>query len=159
MEENKNSVTGSPEAKNPELASAQALAEMSTKLKDLEAENKQLQEAKSKYYDAILNGGEISSEEEKHRTRQEIRSDLVKGVNNDINNLDYCKLVVELDDESRRTTGQSVFLPKGRNAIPTVEEYNTADKLNAVFKECIEEADNDPVRFNMALKSKMSKGR
>lgn len=150
----------SPQSANPEVATAELVQRLQARLNKVEAENKSLSEAKAKYYDAVLNGG-ISQKpaEVQHRSMEEIRKDLINTFADDkeCTNLDYCKLVVELDDESRRTTGESVFLPKGHNVTPTVDEYNTADKMNAVLKECIEKADGNPIAFNAELKTHMAK--
>lgn len=146
---------------NPEIEQARTLAELKNKVTVLENENKNLQEAKSKYYDQILNGGSADPiVEQKHRPIKEIRDDMIKGFENDITNLDYCKLAVELDDAIREDANDrgkvdSAFLPKGKDVQITVDEYNTADKMNKVLKECIEEADGNPDKFNMALEAHM----
>lgn len=157
MAEEKTNETSSQESTtNPEVDSAQALSERNSRIKDLEKQNAQLQEAKSKYYDAVLNGGDAPSAEEKHRSIKDIREDMIKGVENGINNLDYCKLALELDKEVRRTTNESVFVPKGRQVIVEPKEYASADKLTQCLEDCIRDADGDPVRFNRALQSHIS---
>lgn len=150
-------------ATNPEVEAAQTLAELKNKVNILENENKNLREAKSKYYDVILNGATSDPVvEQKHRSIKEIRDDIIKGFENNISNLDYCKLAVELDDAIRDDAADngkidSAFLPKGKDVQITVDEYNTADKMNKVLKECIDQADGNPEKFNMALESHMSR--
>lgn len=159
MPEKENETTA-PTSSNPELETAQAIEKLQAQVAALKGENDNLREAKSKYFDKVLNSSGEAPTEEKHRSIDEIRKDLVNGVHSDnMSNLDYCKLIIELDDETRRTKGHSAFLPQGKDVNPTVDEYATADKLNSVLKECINQADDDPVQFNMALKAHMPKER
>lgn len=138
---------------NPEVEEVQALNELKKRVEQLTEENKNLQQAKHDYYDAVLNGQKPSAPaEEKHRPIKEIRDDLVKGVENGITNLDYCTLVLELDNESRRVNGESCFLPKGHQVGQIKQdEYASADHLNEVLTDCIAKAKGDPNAFNIYL--------
>lgn len=157
-EKEKTSETTAQVSKNSELDTAQVIEQLKAQVDSLTEANSNLEEAKRAYYDKVLNGSSETPSEEKHRTISEIKADMTKGISSgDMTNLDYCKLAVELDDECRRVNNYSAFLPKGKDVQTTVDEYNTADKMNAILKECIEESDNDPVRFNMALKAHMPK--
>lgn len=138
---------------NPEAAQAQALIELKSQVDQLSKENANLKEAKARYYDAVLNDGTpTDATPVSHRPLADIKRDMRK---EDLTNLEYCTLAIELDDAVREDTGDSAFLPKGRDVTVTADEMNTADKMNAILKECIAEADGDPVRFNMALKAHM----
>lgn len=159
---NLNSETVPQSSSNPELDQARTLTELKNQITNLENENKNLQEAKSKYYDAVLNGTSSPVAEKKHRSIGEIRGDLIKSLDHDVTNLDYCTLAVELDnavreDAEKHNKMDSVFLPHGKDIQPTVDEYNTATKINSVLQDCIDKADGDPERFNMELSSRMSK--
>lgn len=155
-EETNQSVTATQTVdSNPEVDSARALEELKTQVDSLTRQNKQLQEAKHDYYDKVLNGSNTpQAAEAEHRSLQEIRNDLRAFQDKDITptNLEYCKLVLELDNESRRTTGDSIFLPKGHQ-VGTVkpEEYQVADTFHDILSDCIDKADNDPTAFNIAL--------
>lgn len=161
--EDLNNVPATQAVVNPETAEAQALSELRKQVDVLSKKNNQLQEAKSKYYDAVLNGvNPAENAQPEHRSIQDIRADLIKGFDANITNLDYCKLAVELDDAVRADAAKrgkvdSAFLPHGEKVNVTVDEYNTAEKMNSVLKECIAAADNNPERFNLELKSHMSK--
>lgn len=136
---------------------ASALNEMSNKVRNLEAQNAELMAAKKKYYDTILNGGTVE-EVAPYRTRDEIRKELFSIEDKDnMTNLDYAKLAVELDDACIREQGESCFLPKGKGVTPTVDERDVAVRMNAVLKECIEEADGDPHIFDQALQRRIRK--
>lgn len=154
--EEKQSESTSQVSSNSELDTAQVIEQLKAQVDSLTEQNSNLEEAKRQYYDKVLNGSTPAPTEEKHRTISEIKAEMTKELaSGEMSNLDYCKLAVELDDECRRTSNYSCFLPKGKDVEPTAEEYNTADKMNAILKECIEEANNDPIRFNMALKAHM----
>lgn len=140
------------------LAEAQALTEMRNRNASLEAQNAELLAAKKKYYDAILNGQTAEDNGPKERTRNEIRKDLFgKDGKENMSNLEYAKLVVELDDACIRETGESCFLPKGRNVTPTAEEILTAEKVHNCLADCIEKADGDAVVFNQELERRIKK--
>lgn len=139
------------------LSEAQALNEMSMKVRNLEAQNAELMAAKKKYYDSVLNGQTVE-EVAPYRTRDEIRKDLFGREEKDnMSNLEYAELAVELDDACIRETGESCFLPKGKGVTPTVDEKDVALRMNSVLKECIEEADGDPEVFDQALKRRIRK--
>lgn len=159
MPEKENETTAQVSS-NPEIDTAQAIEKLQAQIESLKTENDNLKEVKREYFDKVLNSSGETPTEEKHRPIDEIRKDIVNGVHSDnMSNLDYCKLIIELDDETRRTKGHSAFLPQGKDVNPTVDEYATADKLNSVLKECISQADDDPVQFNMALKAHMPRER
>lgn len=163
MEEQEDSVTASQSQTNPEVDSARALTELKAQVDELTKQNQQLQQAKHDYYDAVLNGSNTPQvAEEKHRSMDAIRNDLRAFQDNDVTptNLEYCKLVLELDDESRRTTGESVFIPQG-SQVGTVkpEEYQVADNLHDILEDCIAKADDDPTAFNIALSTRVDETR
>lgn len=164
MDDNKtlNNETVTPTVNNPELTEAQTLNELKNQITELQAQNKNLQEAKTKYYDAVLNGNSAAVEQPEHRSIGDIRADMINGFEHNITNLDYCKLAVELDDAVRSDAAKhnkvdSVFLPHGKDIQPTVDEYNSANKMNEVLRQCIDQSNNDPDQFNMLLQSHMSK--
>lgn len=131
------------------LAEAQALTEMSSKVRNLEAENAELKAAKKKYYDAVLNGNTLEDNGPKERTVKEIRKDLFGRDNkDDMTNLEYATLAVELDDACIRETGESCFIPKGKNVEVSYDETITATKMKKALQDSIEAADGDPNAFN-----------
>lgn len=140
------------------VVEAQALTEMSKKVNALEAQNAELMAAKKQYYDSILNGQTAEENVPEFRTRDEIRKDLFgKEDKDNMTNLEYATLAVELDDACIRETGESCFLPKGKGVTPTVDERDVAARFNTVLKECIEEAEGDPRVFDQALQRRIKK--
>lgn len=135
---------------------ASALTEMSNKVRNLEAQNAELMAAKKKYYDAILNGNTVEDNGPQYRTRDEIRKDLFQG-DKELSNLEYAKLVVELDDACIREEQESCFLPKGRNVTVTADERDVATRFHNCLVDCIEEADGDNEIFNQAMNRRIKK--
>lgn len=148
MEENQNNEQALDPQQNHAVEEAQALTEMKRRNSELEAENAQLQEAKKQYYDAVLNGQNAEPEVVKLRTRQEIVKDMREAIKNGVTNVKYAELAVELNEACIRETGESCFLPKGRNVSPTADEVALAEKFPAFLQECLEAADGDPDVFN-----------
>lgn len=139
---------------------AEATLKLKKRNEELEQENASLKEAKSKYYDVLLNSNLPEEEEPKKRSSGEIRDELIKKSDEGCSNLDYWKLAIELDDACREeNNGQSCFLPRGNDVVPTADEYARADKVHDVMKECIELSDGDPNVFNMQLEKHMLNNR
>lgn len=139
-----------PASKTDLLDEAQALNEMNRKLKNLEAENAELLTAKKKYYDAILNGQTVE-EVAQYRTRDEIRKELFRQDRDEISNLDYAKLALELDDACIRETGQSCFIPVGTDVNPTVDEKDVAVRFHELLEQAIADSNGDKDTFNSIL--------
>lgn len=138
------------------LEEASALNELGNKVRTLQAQNAELMAAKKKYYDAIINGNTAEDNGPTERTRDEIRKDLFGG-NKELSNLEYAKLVVELDDACIREDGESCFLPKGRNVTVTADERDVANRFHNCLVDCIEEADGDEEIFNQAMNRRIKK--
>lgn len=149
MEENQNNEQALDPQQNHAVEEAQALTEMKRRNSELEAENAQLQAAKKQYYDAVLNGQKAEPEVVKLRTRQEIVKDMREAIQKGgVTNIEYAKLAVELNEACIAETGESCFLPKGRNVSPTADEVALSEKFPDFLKECLEAADGDPDVFN-----------
>lgn len=142
--------TALPASNSDLLDEAQALSEMSRKVKNLEAENAELLVAKRKYYDSILNGQTVE-EVAQYRTLDEIRKDLFQPDRDEISNLDYAKLALELDDACIRETGQSCFIPVGTEVTPTVDEKDVAVRFHELLEQAIADSNGDRDTFNSIL--------
>lgn len=151
---------------NPELAEAEALKKLKEENERLTKENADMKEAKSKYWDSVLNGGKKGEEKPKYRNSEEIRKEMIENSSKNTN-LRNWQLSIELDEAVRRETGASSYLPKGVDEngdpfVPTVQEEENADRVNETIKECLQEAGTDmdtftggdPQLFNMALKKR-----
>lgn len=57
--------------------------------------------------------------------------------------MEYCKKALELDEACIRETGESCFLPVGRNATPTANERDVAVRLNTLIKMALEDCKDE----------------
>lgn len=152
------------EPKQPasETESAAIIQDLQAKLAQMASRNADLEKAKTEYYDKVLNGTNTpeSEPQEKHRSPDEIRKELRGYLDRDETptNLAYCKLIVELDNETKRNGEESVFLPKGHKIGQVKpEEEATAEHLNEVLADCIEKSGDDPDAFNILLAKRIQK--
>lgn len=111
----------------------------------LKADNKKL-------IDALANGTpmdgvvepKVSAVEKINECRKKLFS---KG--NNLNNLDYCKTAVELREALIENGERDPFLPFGHNVLATDSDYESAERVANVMKECIDYADgNDDIFTN-----------
>lgn len=114
----------------------------------LKADNKKL-------IDALANGTQIegmvvepkvSAVENINNLRKRLFS---KG--NDLNNLEYCKAAVELRDALIEKGERDPFLPFGHDVIATDSDYESANRVSTIIKECIDYADGDSDIFTNEL--------
>lgn len=113
----------------------------------LKADNKKL-------IDALANGTQLESVVDSKVSSvdkiDELRTKLFsKGSN--LNNLEYCKTAVELRDALIENGDRDPFLPFGHNVVATESDYETANRVATVMKECIDYADGDSDIFTNEL--------
>lgn len=152
--ENENKDNPSP-AGATESETAEIINGLKAKIEELSKQNSDLLDAKSKYYDKVLNSNNpTSSEAPTHRKKEEVIAELVNYQDRKEipTNLEYCKLIKELDDIQREETGESVFIPTGpKVGDVSPAEYAKADKFSEILADCIEESKGDPNAFNVAM--------
>lgn len=108
----------------------------------LKAENKKL-------INAVVNGQSVDVENQpKHRDADTIRDELF---NSEHSNLDYIKLALELRSTLIAEGKPDPFLPMGSQISPTAEDVQKAEKVAAVYQECIDYADGDSKLFTQEL--------
>ena len=102
--------------------------------------------------DALANGTQLEG-------KVEPKIDAVENINNlrkklfskgsNLNNLEYCKTAVELRDALIENGEKDPFLPFGHNVLATDSDYESAERVANVMRECIDYADgNDDVFTN-----------
>ena len=146
LDEQEQSVTGAVEDSTPDyLEAIQSLKQNSvdrSEYEKLKAENKKL-------INAVVNGQSVDVESQpKHRDADTIRDELF---NNEHNNLDYIKLALELRSTLIAEGKPDPFLPMGAQISPTAEDVEKAEKVAAVYQECIDYADGDSKLFTQEL--------
>ena len=113
----------------------------------LKADNKKL-------IDALANGTPIEGKVEPKIDAVENINNLRKKLfskGNDLNNLEYCKTAVELRDALIEKGERDPFLPFGHDVVATDSDYESANRVATIMKECIDYADGDPDIFTNEL--------
>ena len=104
--------------------------------------------------DALANGtqleGKVEPKIDAVEKINELRKKLFsKGSN--LDNLEYCKTAVELRDALIEKGERDPFLPFGHEVVATESDYESANRVATVMKECIDYADGDPDIFTNEL--------
>ena len=146
MDEELTNVTGKVEDSTQDyLAAIQELKQNSVDRSDydkLKAENKKL-------INAVVNGQSIDvPSQPKMRDPNVIRDELF---NHEHNNLEYVKLALELRSTLIAEGKPDPFLPMGSQIAPTADDVEKAEKVAAVYQECIDYADGNSELFTQEL--------
>ena len=104
--------------------------------------------------DALANGTQLEG-------KVEPKIDAVENINNlrkklfskgsNLDNLEYCKTAVELRDALIEKGERDPFLPFGHEVVATDSDYESANRVATIMKECIDYADGDPDIFTNEL--------
>ena len=109
----------------------------------LQAENKELMKA-------LVNGETIDIEPPKTVDVNALRNEIFDA-DKEMLNLEYVTKALELRDAVIEAGGDDPFLPHGNKIAPTAEDYEAAERVASVFKECVEYADGDSALFTQEL--------
>ena len=112
----------------------------------LKADNKKL-------IDALASGTQIDVVEPKVSAVDKINNLRTKlfGKGNNLDNLEYCKTAIELRDALIEKGERDPFLPFGHEVVATDSDYESANRVANVMRECIDYADGDPDIFTNEL--------
>ena len=113
----------------------------------LKADNKKL-------IDALANGTQIDGVVEPKVSAVESINNLrtkLFGKGSNLDNLEYCKTAVELRDALIEKGERDPFLPFGHDVVATDSDYESANRVATVIKECIDYADGDSNIFTNEL--------
>ena len=113
----------------------------------LKADNKKL-------IDALANGTQVEGVVEPKVSAVENINNLRKklfGKGSNLSNLEYCKTAVELRDALIENGERDPFLPFGHEVVATDSDYESANRVATVMKECIDYADGDSDIFTNEL--------
>lgn len=113
----------------------------------LKADNKKL-------IDALANGTQIDGKVEPKVSAVEKINECRKKLfskGSDLTNLEYCKTAVELRDALIENGERDPFLPFGHDVVATDSDYESANRVANVMKECIDYADGDSDIFTNEL--------
>ena len=112
----------------------------------LKADNKKL-------IDALASGTQMDVVEPKVSAVDkinELRTKLFSKVTN-LNNLEYCDIALQLRDALIENGERDPFLPFGHEVVATDSDYESANRVATVMKECIDYADGDSDIFTNEL--------
>lgn len=104
--------------------------------------------------DALANGTQLEGKVEPKIDAVENINNLRKKLfskGNDLNNLEYCKTAVELRDALIEKGERDPFLPFGHDVVATDSDYESANRVSTIIKECIDYADGDSDIFTNEL--------
>ena len=113
----------------------------------LKADNKKL-------IDALANGTQLEGKVEPKIDAVDKINELRKklfGKGSNLDNLEYCKAAVELRDALIEKGERDPFLPFGHEVVATDSDYESANRVATVMKECIDYADGDSDIFTNEL--------
>lgn len=109
----------------------------------LQAENKELMKA-------LVNGETIDIEPPKAVDVNALRNEIFDA-DKELLNLEYVTKALELRDAVIEAGGEDPFVPHGNKIAPTTDDYEAAERVASVFKECVEYADGDSALFTQEL--------
>ncbi len=107
---------------------------------------------KKELLNALVNGQtlEADTEEAQTPTAAEYRAKLFKD-GDEMNNLEYAKLMVGLRNAVIAETGKDPFVASGNKLTPSAEDYQKAQNVADVLEQCIEYAGDDSELFTNEL--------
>lgn len=113
--------------------------------------NKVLEENRN-LLNSIVNGKEVATAEQpvEKKDINELRKELFYSKKN-MSNLEYITKALELRDRVLEETGEDCFVGRGRDLVPTEEDYHTAQRVADIYRECIDYANGDSTVFTNEL--------
>lgn len=69
----------------------------------------------------------------------------------DLSNLEFCETALKLRDAVLAKTGEDIFVGRGHKITPDESDYEKAENVATVMRECIEYAQGDSSIFTMEL--------
>lgn len=109
---------------------------------------------------SIINGdsGATGSHEESAPDYDKIKTDarnkLFGNPNAELSNLEYCKTALELREAVLKTEGIDIFVGSGHQFSAEQSDYDKAQRVADVIKECIDEAGGNSEIFTAQLMSR-----
>ena len=97
----------------------------------------------------VINGVGTKQEASDTVNLEEIRKNLFTDKVEDLSNRDFWKNVLALRHERLEKEGVDIFLPKGQKTRYTREDYESANKVDEVISQMIEDSEENPQLFNV----------
>ena len=112
--------------------------------KKLEEQNKQL-------LDSILNGGHEPEDKSKRDSIEKLRAELFGKDRKPMTNLEYWKKTLDLRDQLLEQGKTDPFVPVGKKVQATLADYQSAEHVAELMRDCIKASGGDPDAFNNEL--------
>ena len=97
----------------------------------------------------VINGVGTKQEASDTVNLEEIRKNLFTDKVEDLSNRDFWKNVLALRHERLEKEGVDIFLPKGQKTRYTREDYESANKVDEVITQMLEDSEENPQLFNV----------
>lgn len=118
-------------------------------------EFEKLKAERNKYLKALIDGNQVDTGEVKNKaTVDEVITNARNKLfsqNEDLSNLEYVETALELRDAILERDGTDIFVGNGSKIAPTAEDYQSAEKVATVLKDCVETAKGDSAIFTREL--------
>ncbi len=117
--------------------------------------NKAIEENK-RLYDALINGADESAETpevEEKKPLTELRKELFTP-KKELTDIEYVTKALELRDRVLEETGDDIFVGSTHMNTPRQEDYEIAERVADVFRECLDVANGQNGQFIAALQSR-----
>lgn len=108
-------------------------------------------EEKKQLVQALVNGEELN--QQTNEPKPDIDALRKKLFNNGeaMSNMEYIETACDLRDALISAGEDDPFVPKSSRYDPTDDDYETAEKVARIYRECLDYANGDPVAFQNEL--------
>lgn len=120
------------------------------------AQYEKLKEENARLIKAMMEGKEIPVEEVQKPSVKELANELMGGDGFKGSDLDFWKKSLALRNQMIEEGYQDPYLPNGREAQLTAQDYETADRVASIVDECIKAADGNNGVFIAELQRRMT---
>lgn len=104
----------------------------------------------------VINGVGTKEEADNTVNLEEIRKNLFTDKVEDLSNRDFWKNVLDLRHERLEKEGVDIFLPKGSKTRYTREDYDSAQKVDEIISQMLEDSEENPQLFNVLFNEALS---
>ena len=104
----------------------------------------------------VINGVGTKEEADDTVNLEEIRKNLFTDKVEELSNRDFWKNVLELRHERLEKEGVDIFLPKGSKTRYTREDYESAQKVDEIISQMLEDSEENPQLFNVLFNEALS---
>lgn len=128
-------------------------------LKDNTVSKEEYAKLQAKYKQVVkdvINGVGTKEEADDTVNLEEIRKNLFTDKVEDLSNRDFWKNVLYLRHERLEKEGVDIFLPKGSKTRYTREDYESAQKVDEIISQMLEDSEENPQLFNVLFNEALS---